>query len=233
MSEAGCLHLRPVNSAQGLRSPSVLWRLREPSVIIGPKCLEAFRATLSQESVGLSRVVWVGRLVRVVETACASSRAGVPRLSRVSLVLLKSSHFLVQALSILSVLHYRCLFATWDEVHDLLRARVLKVVGVRAEGATVSLAPQEAHFSTLSTSAATATGTVEGLGVLETLGVGRWRAHLLDLLPGREYGCNVRSRSDASYVLLVLLEFFLLLFPEERKHLPIRRLLLLHALSAL
>ena len=230
MVEAGCLLIRFFDCAQGLRSPSVLWRLRKPSLVIDSNCLEAFRATLSQESVGQSKVVWI---VRVVETACASSGAGMPCFGPVSLVLLKSSHFLVQALPILGVLHYRRMFATWDEVHDLLSARVLKIVGIRTKRATVSLAPQEAHFGTRRASTATATGTVEGLGVFETFGVGRWRAHLLDLLPGGENGCNVRSRSNASYVLLLLFAFFLLLSPKERKHLPIRRLLLLDALAAL
>ena len=169
----------------------------------------------------------------MVQATCASASDGLACLSRVCLVLLKPSHFLVQALPILTVLHDRCIFATWDEVHDLVVARVVEVVGVRTERAAVSLAPQEAHFSALHASTATAAGTMEGFGVFETFRIGLRRAHLLDLLPGGEYGCNIGSRSDASYVLLLLLEFFLLLFPEEGEHLPIRRLLLLHALAAL
>lgn len=74
---------------------------------------------------------------------------------------------------------------------------------------------------------------MEGLGVLEALGFSLWRVHLLDLLPCGEYRCNIWTTSDSSEELLLPLEFFLLLFPEESQHLLVHCLLLLYALATL
>lgn len=83
----------------------------------------------------------VRSLDRVAEATSAAAGNRLARHGAVCHVLLKPSHFLVQALPVLSVLNDRCVFATWDEIHDLVIAGVVKVllIGIWTEGATVSL----------------------------------------------------------------------------------------------